>query len=79
MSLRGLAERVLARTRLRLGLLRNESFPVEIECYAVAAAPVRARGIRFVDAELPDALGEEIREVVRDARVEEDAKRYRDA
>jgi hypothetical protein len=54
-------------------------FPVGMECYAVDAAPVRARGIRFVDAELPDALGAEVREVLRDARGEEDAKRYRDA
>jgi hypothetical protein len=54
-------------------------FAVGIVCYAVHAAPVRARGIRFVDAELPDALGAVIREVLRDARGEEDAKRYRDA
>jgi hypothetical protein len=51
---------------------------VGVECYAVDTAPVRARGVRFVDAELPDALGEEIREVLCDARGE-DAKRYRDA
>jgi hypothetical protein len=54
-------------------------FAVGIVCYAVDAAPVRARGIRFVDAGLPDALGAVIRDVLRDARGEVDAKRYRDA
>jgi hypothetical protein len=61
-----------------LGLLRKESFSGGNRVLRRRRHAVRARGIRFVDAELPDALGEEIREVLCDARGE-DAKRYRDA